>query len=152
MRLYEYLENNLTVHYAWEDYTFDEADIPELKGNFSLLCDVWDLLNDWSVQYAECCNNVDAALIAKILTETISLIRSLTETEPISIQSAADLCSLYGRGCVFSKNIMEGSEYLEKCKLIVNNTIANCIFSKGNSIITFSDINDVDLDEGWESL
>ena len=79
MNLYSYLEENLDADYAWEDYTFDEADIPELKGNFELLCSVWEQINEWGIEYADECRGVDAALIAKILTETLHLINYYTE-------------------------------------------------------------------------
>lgn len=46
MNLYSYLEENLDYDYPWEDFTYDEAEIPELKGNFSLLCSVWEQINE----------------------------------------------------------------------------------------------------------
>lgn len=152
MKLYNYLEENLSDDYAWEDYTFDEAEIPELKGNFSLLCSVWEQINEWGIEYADDCRGVDAALIARILTETLWLIHSYTENEMISVRSAADLCSIYGRCCIFAKNPMGGSKYFEKCKFVVNNTISDAVLSKKNLVVELSDIDNADVDEGRESL
>ena len=152
MSLYSYLEENLDYDFPWEDYTYDEAEIPELKGNFSLLCSVWEQINEWGIEYADNCRGVDAALIAKILTETLQLIRSYTENEMVSVQSAAALCSIYGRCCIFAKNPMGGSEYFEKCKFIVNNAISDAVLSKKKAVVELSDIDNADLDEGWESL
>ena len=152
MNLYSYLEENLDADYAWEDYTFDEADIPELKGNFELLCSVWEQINEWGIEYADECRGVDAALIAKILTETLHLINYYTENEMISVQIAADLCSIYGRCCIFAKNPIGGSEYFEKCKFVVNNTISEAVLSKKHLVVELSDIDNADVDAGWERL
>lgn len=47
---------------------------------------------------------------------------------------------------------MGGSEYFEKCKFIVNNAISDAVLSKKKTVVELSDIDNADLDEGWESL
>lgn len=153
MRLYEFLNENLGEDYNWEDYTYEETDIQELKGNQSLLCEIWDAINDWADEFADNCKGTDAALIVRILNETISLINQHTSSDCISLSSAADLCSIYGRCCVFAKNLMCGSEFFEKCKFVVNNTIANCIICKKQPDVELSDVDECDPEEDcWEEL
>lgn len=85
-------------------------------------------------------------------TELMLRIKEHTENEMISVQIAADLCSIYGRCCIFAKNPIGGSEYFEKCKFVVNNTISEAVLSKKHLVVELSDIDNADVDAGWESL
>ena len=153
MNLYEFLEENLNVEYNWEDYAYDDIDIPEIKENYSLLCDIWDLINEWAPEYADDFRGVDAALIVRILNETLIMINSYTVNESLSLSAASDLCSIYAKCCVFVKNEMAGTELYDKCKFVVNNTIANCIECKKEPCIELADVDNCDPEEDcWEEI
>ena len=134
-------------------YTFDEADLSEIKGNCSLLCEVWNLINEWSPKYADIFNGVDASLIVKILNETLALINEYASQEKLSLFAVADLCSVYGKCCVFVKNEMAGTDMYEKCKFLVNNTIADCVVCKKGPCLELEDVHKCNLDEDcWEEI
>jgi len=156
MTLHEYLKENLTDAYDWEKYAHNEVDIKKFKDNVDLTCKVWDHINEWSNSYAEECGTTDASLIARVFTETASLIYSfaeeIRETKSIHIFDVSELCSVYGRCCIFARNIMPGNELFDKCRFIVNNNLVNAVFSKKSIVVKLSDIENADLEDEWEDL
>ena len=153
VRLYEYLEENLEPGFEWGAYNFDEAKFVIIKGNYPLLCDVWDHINQWAPDNADVFNGVDAALVVKILNETLALINEYTSKEKLSLFAVADLCSIYGKCCVFVKNEMTGTDMYEKCKFVVNNTIADCVVCKKEPCIEMEDVHKCNPNEDcWEEI
>ena len=153
MNLYKFLEDNLDVKYNWEDYTFDDIEIPEIREKSWLLCEIWNLINEWAPDFADDFRGVDAALIVKILNETLIFINTYTSKGTISLSEASEICTIYGKCCVFVKNEMVGTELYEKCKFIVNNTIADCIECRKEPCIELADVDNCDPDEEcWEEI
>lgn len=158
MRLFSWLENKVQGEYPWEDYAYSDADIPQMAEDYFLVCQVWDQVNCWVEEYSDQCRGIDAALILRILNSTLELVeerkRKLARgTAGIEgLIAAEELCCLYARACLFAKSSWGGSEYLEKSRLIVNNTISECII-RSKSHAVFADLEKCDpARDEWEEI
>ena len=152
MRLYEYLEENIAEEYPWEEYAYEEAEIHQLEKDFFLLCRIWDEINQWALECFDQCRGIDASLIIRILNATLLYMELHRSKAALSLEDAEELCCLYGRCSVFAKNSMCGSEYFEKCKLLVNNTISECIIRRKRTV-AMEDLIRLDPEEDeWDEI
>lgn len=152
MKLYDYLSENYNETYDWYDYTFGDADIPQIKGDAKALSKIWEHINEWIIVSDDMFHSLDAALIARIFTESLAVINKLSHSGNISVGDVADICSIYCQCALFSKCVMGGPEIYEKTQLFINNALADSVVVQNARVVDFSDIESVDLDDEWESL
>lgn len=123
MNIYEYLEEKSGIKADWEAYSYEEIDLPELKGNAELLCRVWDAVNEWLPDNAERFRGVDAATTARIFNETLAVIGSYNEKSDHTPSETAAVCRLYARCFLFIK-VYGGSWVLEQTQYVLNNALS----------------------------
>lgn len=158
MKLYEYLNENVCSSIIdWEKYQANEK-LFVIDGHLTFsennhyLEDIdvinasWEGINQWCIDNAENCCEDDAVLITRLLNDTI---KSIISSNLIPVK-----CSHYARCYVFANHNFLGNELMEKCKLTVNNSIANIIFNPHDyKVITISDISNCDpYNDIWEDM
>lgn len=153
MTLYDYTKDYLKITYPELKEQFDTHSLCGAGEYYLFLVTVWDCVNQWSSEYTDEFLEEDAAFVVKLLNETLIFVSRCTKKEPISLSDIANLCSLYAKCCLFAKNEMYGSDLYEKCKFIVNNTIADCIVCEKEPCIELADLYQCNPDEDcWEEL
>lgn len=158
MRLFDWLDKEWQGEYPWEDYAYSDVDIPQLETDIFLLCGVWDRVIRWAEEHSDTCRGIDAALIIRVVNATLSIIekrkQKITESTPTeeTLVATEDICSLYARACLFARSPWSGTEYYEKCCLIVNNLISECVIRTKKPAV-FADLETCDPDRDvWEEI
>ena len=130
MMLYEFLqETYCTDEIDWKkyqdgsnDYIEDEDLLDDWSENGYIFDDsfinsTWEEINEWVMEEADNCTEDDAALILRLLNDTLLFVQDVKD-------ELSTCAAFYARCYMFVKSPFMGNDILNKCRFTVNRALS----------------------------